>query len=106
MPKVSTSSREKKRSKDRASGRQYHDAAILIRKLRKSRFKGIVEVIEPVKPRQFERTPNLKVDMDWFGRKMEANSEENRPYSVPIIQGEVYAANLNKPRVIISATAK
>ena len=81
MPKVSTSSRGKKRSKDR--GGQYHNAA-KVRKLRKSRFNGTVEVIEP-------------------------DSEENRPFSVPILQAEVYAANpvnLNKPRVIISATAK
>ena len=89
MPKVSTSSRGKTRSKNRRGG-QYHDAAI-IRKLRKSRFKGILEVIEFVKPRQ---TPD--VELDWFGRKMQANSEVNTANPV----------NLNKPRVIMLATAK
>ena len=68
MPKVSTSTRRsshqdgKKRSKNR--GHQYLDAT-KVRKLRKTRFRGIVEeVIEPVesgKPRLLRRTP--KVDM-------------------------------------------
>jgi hypothetical protein len=65
-------------SKDR--DRQYHNAA-KVRKLRKSRFKGIFEqVIEPVESGKLgpvKRTP--KVNMDCLGYKMQANSEENWP---------------------------
>ena len=112
MPKVSTSTSRsthqegKRRSKHR--GHQYRDAT-KVRKLRKTRFKGIVEAaiksVKSGKPRLLKRTP--KVDVDWFGCKMQANSEENRLVSAPIISAEVYTANtvnLNVPRVLIIQT--
>lgn len=116
MPKVSTSARHssdqdgKKRSKRR--GNQYQDAT-RARKLKQTRFKGIVEeIIEPAKsgkPRPLERTK--VVDMVRFARKMQAKCEESQPVSVPIIPAEVYANPVNPsvPRVIIpssEATAK
>lgn len=107
MPKVSTSTRGKKGSKD----------ATEIRKLRKSRFRGIFEeVIEPVEPGKLgplKRTPkdNMPVDCQCFGHKIEANSEEKRPVSGVSVPAQVYSVNLNAPRITVQtskseATAK
>ena len=88
MPKVSTSTRGKKRSKDH--GHQYHEAA-KVRKLRKSRFKEIFEVVKPVESGR--PGPSPKVNMNWFGG-------ESFGHKMP-----VYAANfvnLNMPRRVVT----
>ena len=114
MPKVSTStsrsSHKNGKRKSKHRGHRYRDAA-KARKLRKTRFKAIVEEaiesVESGKPRLLERIP--KVDMDWFECKMQANSEENRPVSASITSAEVYAANtinLNVPHVLIIETSE
>jgi hypothetical protein len=117
MPKISTSARNsshqdgKKKSKHR--GHQYRDAT-RARKLKQTRFKGVVEEIpEPVeygKPRPLKRTK--AIDMAGVNRKILASREKTEPVSAPIIPPEVYTTNLvnpNVPRVIFptsEATAK
>lgn len=108
MPKFSTSARHsfhqdgKKKSKHR--GHQYRDAA-KARKLKQTRFKGIVEeVIEPIesgKPRPLKRAP--VINLAKIGRRVWTNGEESQPLSTPIIPAEVYAPNVSSkvPRVII-----
>lgn len=81
MPKISTSvchtSHQDGKKRPKRRGRRYRDAT-KTRKLRKTRFKGIVE--EVIKPLE-------------SGKPMSLNCEENQLVGVPIIPTEVYDPN-------------